>query len=228
MTAVMAVSIIQAATQRGQVRHLLLLFFPIFVTTLSSCLVPFVERLLLARLDIHTVEASITATYAYQVFQVPSMALAMMAQVSVGHWTGAQNLKMIGPCIWQFLWFSVLSTSLIVPLGMLYGSFYFSDSGLKTTTWSYYIFLLSMNFLYPMGTTLSSFYLGQGKTLFILIATLSAQGIQLLLSFLLIFGYGGLPSCGLMGIAWSFLFAQGGFCVILVEKSDGAKRFKKM
>src|SRR6266850_337105 len=109
----------------GGLKELTLLFFPILLMTFSTCLILFVEKLLLARLSTEAMEIAVTSAYACQVFQAPCVALAMMAQVFVGRWHGAAQLKAIGAGVWQFIWFACLSLLVTIPLSLIYGKFYF-------------------------------------------------------------------------------------------------------
>ena len=172
---------------------------------------------MLARLSTQAMEAAVNAAYACQIFQGPCVALAMMAQVFVGRWQGAKEFNSVGPGIWQFLWFSTLSMLITVPLGIWYGNFYFHNTSLQDVVMPYYYFLISINFLYPLGATLSCFFLGQGKTRLVLALTLVSQIVKLVFAYLFIFGWEGLiPEWGLMGGALSTFLAQAGYCFILL------------
>ena len=201
----------------GGFRRLILLFFPILMMTFSSCLFLLVEKLLLARFSVQAMEAAVSSAYAAQIFQAPCVALAMMTQVFVGRWFGEQNWKAIGPGVWQFIWFSLFSILIIVPLGFLYGNYYFSGTPIEDLALPYYSFLILINFLFPLGMALSCFFLGQGKTRLILFATIGFQSLKLVLGYLLIFGWGEwFPSMGLMGGVLSTCISQLGFSLLLL------------
>jgi MATE family multidrug resistance protein len=201
----------------GGFKELVILFLPIALTTFSTCLYLLVEKLLLGRLSATLMEAALSATYPCQIFQGFCVALSMIALVWVGKWYGAKEWQMIGPGIWQFIWFSFLSMLITFPLGLLYGRFYFNGTSIEETVWPYYIFLMSINFLYPLGMALSCFYLAQGKTSLVLWTTIGSQAVKLIFAYLLIFGWEDwIPSLGLMGGAFSTLIAQGGFCLLLL------------
>lgn len=201
---------------KGDFKDLLFLFFPLLMTTFWNYFFAFIEQLFLARLSIEAMEAALNASYAYQIFQGPCIVLAMMAQVSVGRWYGAKDWAAIGPGTWQFIWFSFLSMLITVPCSLIYGNFYFHGIYLKQTALPYFYFFVSMNFLFPLGTALSCFYLGQGKTRLVLSVTLGTQIIRIGLAYLLIFGWSKwIPSVGILGGAVSTLIAQGGFCLLL-------------
>ena len=202
--------------QTGGFKELVNLFFPILLITFSNYLFLFIEKLLLARVSVPTMEAAVNAAYVCQIFQAPCVALAMMAQVYVGRWYGANEWKSIGSGVWQFIWFSFLSMLITVPCSLIYGNFYFQGTGLQRIVQPYFNFLISINFLFPLGATLICFYIGRGKTRLVLLATLGSQLVKLALAYLLIFGWGWIPALGLMGGAISTLISQGGFCLLLL------------
>lgn len=218
-----------AFSSGGRFKELLHLFFPILLTTFSNFVFLFVEKALLARFSVLAMEAAVSSSYACQIFQSPCIALAMMAQICVGRLHGAQQLKAIGPCIWQFIWFSFLSLLITLPTSVIYGKFYFKGADFENIVFPYYYLLISTNFLYPLAATLSCFYLGQGKTRLILFVTIGSQVIKLCLAYLFIFGWKGwFPALGLMGGAVSTCIANGGFCLALLAcflKSENAKTF---
>lgn len=200
----------------GGFKELLFLFFPILLMTFSNSLFLIVEKLLLARLSVESMEAAVSSAYACQIFQIPCVALTMMAQVCVGRWRGANELSSIGPGVWQFIWFSLLSMLIVIPAGIVYGDLYFKGTNVEHIVKPYYYLLVCFNFFYPLTTTLTCFYLGQGKTFLVVVGTITSQTIKLILAYLLIFGWGNwIPEMGLIGGAISTLIAQGGFCIIL-------------
>lgn len=201
----------------GRFRKLIFLFFPILMMTFSSCFFLLVEKLFLARYSVQAMEAAVSSAYACQIFQAPCVALAMMAQVFVGRWYGAEQWRTIGPGIWQFIWFSIFSILVTTPLGIAYGSYFFQGTAIETIALPYYNFLIFINFLFSLGTVLTCFFLGQGKTRLVLFSTLGFQLTKLLLAYLLIFGYAPwIPSLGLMGGAISTFIAQLGLSIVLL------------
>jgi MATE family multidrug resistance protein len=78
----------------------------------------------------------------------------------------------------------------------------------------YFTILACGNFLFPLGVALSSFYLGRGKTLFVTTMMLVGYALHLLLSWVLIFGFGGIPSLGIKGAALGKCLGLGFSCCI--------------
>ncbi len=205
-----------SGTLTGEFKELVLLFSPILLMTFSTSLYLFVEKLFFARLSAQALEAAVSASIVGRVFQFPCMFLAMMAQVCVGRWHGSRDLKAIGPGIWQFIWFSFLSMLVTWPLSLWYGNYYFKGIEIENIVKPFYYFLISINFIYPLGATLTSLYLGQGKTRLILWATIGSQVLKFISAYVLIFGWGWIPSFGIMGGLISTLIAHGGFCILLL------------
>lgn len=194
------------------IRDFFALFFPALLMSFSSYFAIFIEKILLGRFSTEALQIAVSTNYACMIFQAPCKALAMMSQVFVGRWYGANERLKIGSGIWQFIWFSLLSMFVMVPLGMLYGKFYFHGTPIEQCGLPYFYSLLFINFLFPLGITLSSFYLGQRKTKLILLASFVCQTIKVVLAYFLIFN-----GLGLMGGLISTAISQGAFCVFLLS-----------
>ncbi len=200
----------------GTFSRLLRLFIPILGITFCNGLFPALEKIFFAKISIEALNEGVNSLYASLIFQAPCLAVALMCQVFVGRWQGAKEWHKIGPGVWQFIWFSLFSIFLIVPLGLIYGIFYFQGKVFEATVWPYYIFILSIAFLYPLGATLSSFYLGLGKTRLVVLVNLCAQLIRVVLCYCFVFGVEGwIPAWGIMGAPLSSAMTQVGICLIL-------------
>lgn len=193
------------------------LFVPILLMTFSSYLFLFMEKILLGRFATEAMEAAVNAAYVCNILQNSCVGIAMMAQVFVGRNVGSGKLKLIGPTTWQFIWFSIGSMFFIVPGSLFIGHYYFQGTAIEAIVWPYYCFIVGISFLYPLYTTLSCFFISQGKTKLVFFSTICSQGVKLLLAYLFIFGWEGWMSAwGLLGGAISTLVAQGGLCLLLL------------
>ncbi len=141
--------------------------------------------------------------------------ITFVSQAFIGHYKGANQERMIGPFIWQMIYFSFLSMILTYPLSIL-SELYLSGIESESGALLYLRYLSAANFLYPLGATLSAFYLGRGKTRVVFIANFIIQGTNILLDYLLIFGIQGiLPPMGIKGAAIATIFSQSLYCFIL-------------
>lgn len=201
----------------GNLKELILLFLPISLVTFSHCLFLFIEKILLARLSAESLEAAVSASYVVMVFQAPCIALAMMAQVFVSRYLGAEEPEKIGSTIWQFIWFSIFSMLITVPGTLIFAEFYFQGTTVNGIVRPYLYFLTSINFLFPLTSALSCFYLGRGRTQILIWGTLGAQSVKLLLAYLFIFGWEEVfTGFGLLGGVISTCIAQTAFCTLLI------------
>jgi MATE family multidrug resistance protein len=98
----------------------------------------------------------------------------------------------------------------------LLNNLFFKGLEIEQTVAPYFLILVFCNFLYPLGSSLASFYLGRGKTKFIVLATITAHLINAGLDIALIFGIDPwVPSMGIKGAAIATLFSQGSLCLLL-------------
>ena len=200
----------------GELKGLLALFSPILLVAFSNGLFLLIEKLFFTRVSTQAIQVAVSAAYVNQIFQSPCMALTMMAQVFVGRWLGSKDLNLIGPGVWQFIWFSLLSILITVPAGLIYGRYYYQGMEIEKLALPYFDFLIGISWLHVLGAGLSSFYLGLGKTRLVLWGTLGSQIIKLIFAYVLIFGWGAwVPAMGLTGGVLSSLIAQGGYCLLL-------------
>jgi MATE family multidrug resistance protein len=195
------------------VKRLLKLFFPFLLIAFTNSIFLLIEKLFLARVSIQGMQVAVNVAYICNIFQGASVALAMMAQVAVGRWFGAENYGSIGPGIWQYIWFSLLSPLVTVPISLLIGYSYFYDTEIQHLALPYFYLMIGINFLYPLGTALACFFSGQGKTRLLLFVAIGSQALKIGMGYLLILGKWGFPSLGLMGGALSTLVAQGAGCL---------------
>ncbi|MGH2612953.1 MAG: MATE family efflux transporter, partial [Rhabdochlamydiaceae bacterium] len=200
----------------GSLLELLALLFPILLMTLSVNLVGFIERVFISRYSLQALEASLSVTYIIRIFQISMVSIAGMAQVYVGLYQGAQEYLKIGKCVWQMIWFSIFSMGCTLPLSMLAAQLFIQGTDIETLGYPYFILLTSINFLFPLNTALTCFFLGRGKTRFILVITILSVTLNLILDRILILGVPNfIPVLGLTGGAFSALISQSLASVIL-------------
>ncbi|HSX14061.1 MAG TPA: MATE family efflux transporter [Chlamydiales bacterium] len=207
---------LETSPSKREAGNFWILFLPLVGTTLSNYLFQLLEKLFLTRVSKEALQAALNATYVCQIPQLASIAVVMMAQVFVARWYSAREYQAIGPGLWQFIWFSLISMFITVPASLFCGHWYFQGTGMETTALPYLYLLTSFNFIYPLNASLSCFFLGMGKTRLILFVNIADQVIKIFLGYLFIFGMDPwIPTLGILGGALSNLIAQGIFCLIL-------------
>jgi multidrug resistance protein, MATE family len=196
-------------------RELLVLSFPLVLSTLSASLLGLCDRYFLSHYSLEALKASSTAANLCFFYQMSFIMIAMTAQAFIGHFQGSNKKHHIGPLIWQMIYFSFLSMAITYPLSLL-TEFYLKGTEIQAPATLYFHYLALSNFLFPLGGTLSSFYIGRGKTRIILLVNILTQVINIGLDYLLIFGIKGwFAPMGIKGAAIATIIAQASLCLIL-------------
>jgi MATE family multidrug resistance protein len=200
----------------ASLREVIVLSLPIIFTLISTNLTSFCDRIFLSHYSLIAFEGCVSASFLCLIFQVSCIRLVSIVQVFVGQQQGKGSCFEIGSYVWQMIWFSFLSFALTLPLSIWIAPFYLSESSVHGSTMIYFQGMMFINFLFPLGATLSSFFIGLGKTRFVVCAMLLSQGAHLLLDFLLIFGIQNLlPSLGILGAIIANIISQVLFCLVL-------------
>lgn len=201
----------------GSLRELSFLSFPLIISTLSASLLGWFDRYFLSIYDVNAWKVVTAATNLTFLFQIVLIMIAFVTQGFIGHYKGAKQYKMIGPFIWQMIYFSLLSMLLTYPLSLV-AELYLRGIEFESGAVTYLRYLSAANFLYPLGATLATFYLGRGKTKIVFIVNLLIQGTNILLDYLLIFGVKNIiPPLGIKGTAIGTIASQSIYCIILIS-----------
>lgn len=201
----------------GDLRTLIRISLPVFVFLFCESLTAFGERIFLSYDGIEALSAALNGMYLAFIFQSPCIAIASMGQVFVGLYQGKGELKKIGPCIWQIIWFSLLSLIITLPLSLWSSSLYFKGTSIEQMGTRYFNILALGNFLFPLNTALSSFYLGRGKTLLVTLLMIASYAFNLGLCWALVFGVKGfIPALGIQGAALAKCLSMGLLCLLLL------------
>ena len=201
----------------ASLRELLVLSFPLILCTLSASLLGLCDRYFLSQYSLQAFKACSTAANLCFFYQMSLIMIATAAQVFIGQFQGAKKNLLIGPFTWQIIWFSLLSMIVTYPLSFL-TTLYVQGSEIQEPATLYFKYLSAVNFLYPLGATLSAFYIGRGKTRIILLVNLCIQGLNIGLDYLLIFGVSGwFEGMGIKGAAIATISSQSLLCIILMS-----------
>lgn len=186
----------------GSLRELWSISFPLMLTSLSILAMVFVDRLFLANLSEQALGAAVTAGTTFWAIGGSLVILASMAEVFVAQYNGAGHLKRLGKPVWQMIWLSLGSLVVLIPLA-LWGKFLiFPESARAGLEREYFQWLTLFGFSWPLLGACAAFFIGRGKTRLLVVLSLCANGINVLLDWMLIFGVEGLiPPLGMKGAA---------------------------
>lgn len=196
-------------------RELITLSFPLILSCLSASLLGLCDRLFLSHYSLEAWNAASTSGYIAYLYQMVCIVIAMIAQTFIGQYLGAKKAEKVGPVVWQMIWFAFLSMLITYPTSFLAES-YFTNTEVESAALSYFRPLALCNFLFPLSTALSAFFIGRLETRVIFFANLSIQLLNIALDYFLIFGVGSLiPPLGTFGAALATILSQATLCLIL-------------
>lgn len=201
---------------KASFRALIFLCVPLIFSLFSASFMGFCDRLFLARYSLEALEGTVSAGYLCMLFQHPVIRIVSMAQVFVGLQLGSKQNDQIGASVWQMIWLSLFSMLVTVPTSQFVAPFFFEGTTIQESANTYFSTLMAINFLFPLGTAISSYFIGQGRTGIIFFTTFIAHSINIGLDYLLIFGVEGyIAPMGVFGAALATGIAQGVLCTIL-------------
>lgn len=199
----------------GSISETLILFTPLLFSIFSGSMMSFCDRLFASHYSLGSLKAITVANYFCIFFQLIICRAVAISQVFIGKSFGEKKFELIGPYCWQMIWISILSTLITLPLGFGLSDSLFSGSEIASEGSLYYKIMICGNFLFPLGTTFSSYFTGLGKTKIVGICFFGAQFVNIGLNYLLIFGISHwVPALGIKGAALGTLFAQGLLCFV--------------
>lgn len=205
-----------ALLDRSNFKQYTRIFLPVMLLLALVSITGYIERLFLADFSEDALAGSLNGFFLARVFQSACLSVIIVGQAFVGLYHGANQTKSIGPCVWQLIWFSLLSMSFVVPLGFLSEKVLFQDTAIASTESNYFYLLCSFNFLFPLGSALCAFYMGRGLTRSVLFLTIGTCLLNIGLDRLLIFGWQFIPPLGATGAALGRVLSQGSLCIVLL------------
>jgi MATE family multidrug resistance protein len=145
------------------------------LTVLSSNLMLVVDRAILAGYSLDAVYASTVCGTMCAIISWMFVGIACTSEVFVGQYNGKKEYEKLAVPVWQMVYMSFMSIALFIPLG--YFSEYINflpDYAVKDGI-AYQTPLLYFGFLPGLTASLSSFFIGQGKTSTITYVTIVAN-----------------------------------------------------
>ena len=212
----------------GSVLELWHIAFPLLIVMLSSHLMIFMDRFLLAHESTEAMNATVAASMVCFVFNLGAISIAAIAEVFVGQLNGARKYREIGEPVWQMIWFSLMTSVLYIPLA-LYGGKFFIPTQFETLGIPYFQWIMFAGPLFPMTNAIAAFFIGRGQTKIVTLSAVVGNSLNIFLDIILIFGVKGfIPAMGTKGAAIATAIAvlyQVIFLFAVFIKSKYRKRY---
>jgi MATE family multidrug resistance protein len=189
--------------------------FPLMLVALTSNMMLFFGRMVLAKYDIHAMNAATSTMLICNVFQIAGLSITTMAEIFVGQHNGAGNLKQVPNAVWQMIWISLAMTIIFVPIALLGGEFLVADK-FKALGMGYFQITMLSGFLIPLLGALASFFIGTGQVAPLIVSAVFANIVNAGLNIALVFGVENLvPPMGVNGAAIATVIALSGQVLFL-------------
>ncbi|MBN2160450.1 MAG: MATE family efflux transporter [Spirochaetes bacterium] len=188
----------------GGYRDLIVIAFPLFISTGSWAIQHFVDRMYLNWYSSEAVAASMPSGILN--FAICSLFMGTAGYVStfVAQYYGADRKRMIGPVLWQGLYISVVAGVLIFfvsPFSDEIFTLVGHSPGVQGLESIYFKTLCYGGMPLVASSAMSGYFSGLGRTGIIMAANIAATLVNVIVDYLLIFGYYGFPEMGIQGAA---------------------------
>lgn len=190
----------------GGIKDLLVLAFPMMISTACDGVMIFTDRLFLARVGSEQMNAALGGGVAMQMLVFFFIGLTGYSTALVAQYYGAKDLQNASKAAFQAILISIVAWPVILTLKPLVVLFFYgmnipvSQIGYQVQ----YLNILAWGGLFGLlRQTLSCYFTGIGKTKIVMTATLMAMFVNVVLDYIFIFGKLGSPQMGVRGAAFA-------------------------
>jgi len=201
---------VTSSRRPGGYRELLGISIPLILSTSSLSLMHLVDRIFLSWYSSDALAASVPAGAASWCLMSLFVGTASYISTFVSQYDGAGRPERIGSAIWQGIYFSVISSVLLIfgywlsePLFDLAGH----DPKVREQEIPYFGILTLGGGGVVLSSALSAFYSGRGKTWIVMWVNLGGMLINGVLDYMMIFGKWGSPEWGIWGAGLATMIA---------------------
>ena len=199
----------------GSLNELLVICLPLILVAFSTQFMLFCDRMILTSYSTLAMSSACNAGTLFSAFQMILFSIAGISKIFVGQLNGLKKYNYIGKPVWQMIWFSLIASVVLIPLGLSVQE-YFITPTFQFEGIPYFSYLLYFLPLQGITAALVSFFVGRGQVTFITIVVIIGDLLNIILDIILIFGIDGyIPSMGVRGSAIATNIAQGSVVLIL-------------
>jgi len=201
----------------GSMSELLLVAYPLIISTASNTVMQFINRVFLSRYSADAFAACVPAGILSFTLLCFFMGTTSYTNAFVAQYHGKGKTASVSVAVWQGVWLGLISGLVLLALTPA-GRYLIDASGhpasVKVLEKQYFTILNAGGVLVTVNTALSAFFTGRGRTKVTMSANMAGNAVCVLFSWLLIFGRWGLPELGIAGAAYAAVTGQA--CVLLI------------
>jgi MATE family multidrug resistance protein len=202
---------------KGGIAELLVIAFPMIVSTACDGVMTFTDRLFLARLSPEQMNAAMGGGVAMQMMIFFFIGLTGYTTALVAQYYGSGQKDMAAIAAFQAVIVSFVAYPIILifkPLALIYFDFMHVPTGQLGYQKIYFNIVIYGAIIGILRNSISCYFSGIGRTKIVMIATILAMIVNIFLDYVMIFGKFGFPALGIRGAALATV--SGGFCGLLV------------
>ena len=201
----------------GGIKELLILAFPMVISTACDGIMTFTDRLFLSRVGPEQMNAALGGGIAIQMLMFFFVGLTGYSTALVAQYFGSGEKQNATKAAFQAILVTILAWPVILllkPLTIAY--FHLMDISENQIGYQVeYLNILAWGGIFGMMRyTLGCYFTGIGKTRIVMTATIAAMLVNVLLDFILIPGWQGIPVMGVKGAAIATV--SGGFVAVVI------------
>ena len=195
----------------GGAAELLKVAYPLILSTASTTVMQFINRVFLAHYSPDALAACVPAGLLSFVFACFFVGVVSYTNAFVSQYFGRGKAASVSVAVWQGVWLALASGLLLLLLTPV-GYFIIEHSGHAPSVIAlekqYFLILNSGGIVFLTSAALSAFFTGRGRTKVPMAVNMAGNALCMLLSWLLIFGAGPVPALGIRGAAYAMVAGQ--------------------
>lgn len=203
---------------------------PLVLSMAATTVMEFTDRVFLANYSIDAIAAALPGGITAFLFLTFFAGVTSYLNVFIAQYTGARAFSRIGACVWQGIYFSMLSAVILVGLSFVADPL-FRLAGHPPEVQrleSVYFRILCMGAgMNVLGTGLACFFSGRGKTRSVMVISIIGMVFNIPLDYALIKGVWIFPEMGIRGAglatvcSWTLIAVL--YCVLIFNRKNNRR-----
>lgn len=193
----------------GSLKTILNVSLPLILSALSSNLLYIIDRMILARYSINSMNAAAMSGNLLAIYCFFWSTISGIAEVYVGQSNGRKEYKNLALPVWQMIYFSLIGFIFYFPFGYFADYLNLLPDYCKEEGIQYSKVMTYLAAMPALKMAFASFFIGQGKTKIITYTVLLGSIANAILDVVFVFGYENIiPSMGCKGAAIATILSE--------------------
>lgn len=200
----------------GTIRELLRVAMPLIVSSGSLSLMHVVDRIMLTRLDVNALAASMPAGMFHWTALGFPLGVAIYTNTFIAQYHGSRQKDRVAASLWQGIWLALIFGAILLSSAPFLSRLFVTlGHGAEVTRLEIEYFSVLCWGSAPMllMMTLSTFFSGRGQNRVVMYVDVAASILNAILAYVFIFGFGPIPQLGIRGAAAATVTANVVACV---------------